>query len=144
MKLSRKRKNYSWLVCFALILSLLTPFSAHAANDIYNATPLKSGQSISSAIAAGQPVWFKLDPSSDVGKNSHITVTAEGDSDPYITVYPDINSAIANSTYSEYNQQYNSVNFPIAWKGPYYIKIEADYDGTFTVGGNLPTRNQRK
>ncbi|MFB3170055.1 Ig-like domain-containing protein [Neobacillus sp. 179-C4.2 HS] len=135
MKLSRKRKNYSWLVCFALILSLLTPFSAHAANDIYNATPLKSGQSISSAIAAGQPVWFKLDPSSDVGKNSHITVTAEGDSDPYITVYPDINSAIANSTYSEYNQQYNSVNFPIAWKGPYYIKIEADYDGTFTVGG---------
>jgi cell wall-associated protease len=135
LKLSRKRKNYIWLVCFVLILSLLTPFNAHAANDIYNATPLKPGQSISGDITAGQTIWFKLDPSSSVGKYSHIAVTIEGDSDPYITVYPDINSAKANSTYSEYNQQYYSVNFPIAWQGPYYIKIEANFDGAFTVGG---------
>jgi Zn-dependent metalloprotease/subtilisin family serine protease len=86
---------------------------------------------------AGEVKWFKIDPKSALAKNSHIKFSVSGDSDSYISVFRDETSADQGDTLPAYKNQINEIDFPLAWDGPLYVKVESKGIGVFTIN-NVP------
>jgi Zn-dependent metalloprotease/subtilisin family serine protease len=80
----------------------------------------------------GQEKWFKIDPSSVISDKSHILFEVSG-IDATITVYPSFEHADKAVTYSQFTDVPQAVEFPIAWEGPYYVKVTANEAGDFEL-----------
>ncbi|WP_438825567.1 M4 family metallopeptidase [Neobacillus vireti] len=83
---------------------------------------------------AGEIKWFKIDPSKALTESSHITFST-GDFPSLITVYQDYTRANQGEAY--YENVDSTVDFPLSWTGPYYIKVEALQAGDFSLS-NTP------
>jgi Zn-dependent metalloprotease/subtilisin family serine protease len=82
---------------------------------------------------AGDVKWFKIDPKSALEKNSHIKFSVSGDYDSYISVFRDQTSADQGDADPVYKNKINEVDFPLAWDGPVYVKVEGTGIGVFTI-----------
>ncbi|MED5073036.1 M4 family metallopeptidase [Anoxybacillus geothermalis] len=83
------------------------------------------------ASQEGDVFWLKIQPAADHLKQAtHLVVQAEG---AQITLYPSWNDALGDATYPPYKDQEEMAAIPLAWKGPYYVKVTAKQQGTITV-----------
>ncbi|PGS51611.1 M4 family metallopeptidase [Bacillus sp. AFS041924] len=83
----------------------------------------------------GESKWFKLDPHSAFGPNSHINFTIDGapnGAGPLITVYRDKKSAEAGKAYFNYRENPNYLLYPLSNDSIIYIKVESTKGGKFT------------
>jgi len=82
--------------------------------------------------SVGDVKWFKIDPSSVVFEQSHISIEVAG-VDSLITIYPSLEQAEKGLTYFGYTDVYQYIEFPIAWEGPYYIRVVSENEGNFKL-----------
>ncbi|XXM72899.1 S8 family serine peptidase [Lysinibacillus sphaericus] len=75
--------------------------------------------------------WFKVTPSAeDIGNFTHFRVNLQSQEEVTITVYTSLDKAISNEAFDRYRgysyaDEAASIDFPLAWTGPYYIKAES-------------------
>ncbi|PGL71098.1 M4 family metallopeptidase [Bacillus sp. AFS055030] len=84
----------------------------------------------------GEIKWFKVNPHSAFGPNSHINFTIKGDHGdgygPLITVYRDKKSAEAGKAYFNYKENPDHILYPLSNDSTIYIKVESVKGGLFT------------
>ncbi|QWC22611.1 S8 family peptidase [Bacillus haikouensis] len=75
--------------------------------------------------------WYKVTPSiEDIGNFTHFRVNLQSQEEVTITVYSSFDKALANEAFDRYRGYSYSdeaalIDFPLAWTGPYYIKVES-------------------
>lgn len=131
-----KRKIHRFiglLLVFALCFSLLplTSFAGDKGNEnaTDNLTPTSKEKGRSGTFGQpGQVHWYKVIPN-EVSKSTHVELTVSSDAALNVTVYPSKERASEDDTFDQYRgitspDQPVKVDFPYAWEGPYYIKVE--------------------
>ncbi|MCY9340205.1 peptidase S8, partial [Bacillus haynesii] len=78
--------------------------------------------------------WYKINPSNqEIANYTHFRVKLKSAAELNISVYSSLENATDQQTFDRYNgYSYENnpalIDFPIAWKGPYYIKVENHHD----------------
>ncbi|UOY91150.1 peptidase S8 [Ectobacillus sp. JY-23] len=139
MMSKRMKKVYSLLICFTFILSILSPLRTAAA-PMDKAVELKFGTPATGKLKAGEEAWFKISPGKNVSTASHVFFTVSGTSTPHFTVYADLQSAQNEFTYANYENRVDGLEYPLAWTGPYYIKVVAEAAGDYTINTEAVTK----
>jgi cell wall-associated protease len=81
-----------------------------------------------------QTHWYKIDPTkSEIEDFTHLRMKLQSEKELIITVFSSLENAIDNRAFERYmGYSYTNapaiIDFPIAWVGPYYIKIESYVD----------------
>ncbi|MGD7044726.1 cell wall-binding repeat-containing protein [Jeotgalibacillus proteolyticus] len=93
---------------------------------------LTLGEPVEAGFEEGEIVhWYTIDPSEmDIEEFTHFRVKLQSEQELNITVYSSIENAVDNRAFDRYmNYSYMDepaiIDFPIAWTGPYYIKVES-------------------
>lgn len=141
----------AWVLIIALIAGFIMPQNLHAetipATSIDDAATLASGQSIDGIFEQPGVQWYKITPTQkDITEFSHIKLQLTSDQMVNVSVYSSKENAEQNYTFEQYNAGTDmspdaaTINFPIAWKGPYYVKVEyfgnIDEDGEMALADN--------
>ncbi|MHC1685801.1 MAG: S8 family serine peptidase [Clostridiaceae bacterium] len=113
--------------------------TALASNTISTAISLTPGKSYSKTVAYGDEIWFKVDPSALASSKSHIKFEVKGVS-YYISVYNSLANATKNKAHKNYLNKTSAISYPIAWIGPYYVKIKASAKGTMTIASTAEVK----
>ncbi|MES9738284.1 Ig-like domain-containing protein [Peribacillus frigoritolerans] len=139
-----KFKNVSRITAFALIFalffSLIVPLNsqAAAAAPIENVKTIKNGDTLDGKFEKPDVQWYQISPTTEeVQKFSHIEFEVNSDKILNISVYQDKEKAEkdeSNYIVSAYPDEKAVVDFPYAWEGTYYIKVE--YFGDTDDEGN--------
>lgn len=75
--------------------------------------------------------WYKIDPTkSEIEDFTHLRMKLQSEKELIITIFSSLENAIDNRAFERYmGYSYTNapaiIDFPIAWVGPYYIKIES-------------------
>ncbi|PAD86010.1 hypothetical protein CHH55_20090 [Niallia circulans] len=129
-------KKCKWKTIFALLLTVTLVLSAMPSKEILasegeiSAATLSIGKELSSSFQPDEHVkWFKIDPKSVVTKATHLEVELNSTEEMNISVYSSKDNAMSDNTFDQYNavsfmDNKGVIYFPIAWEGPYYIKVE--------------------
>jgi cell wall-associated protease len=96
--------------------------------------------------------WYKVTPSEeDIGNFTHFRIRLQSEEEVTISVYTSLDKAIHNEAFDRYrgysySDKPASIDFPLAWTGPYYIKAESypmeesseltGAHGSYTLGFN--------
>ncbi|WP_078147500.1 peptidase S8 [Exiguobacterium sp. HVEsp1] len=115
-----------------LVLSFLPPALADSGNGMTDATLLTPGEAVEFTTGT-DPVntyWFKMERVTSA--MTHMEVTFESSKLANISVYPSADMAAKDETFDRYRasatkeeeEQTAKIDFPFAWEGPYYIKVE--------------------
>ncbi|KIL51162.1 cell wall-binding repeat-containing protein [Jeotgalibacillus campisalis] len=98
---------------------------------------LSLGEPMEATFEEGEMVhWYKIDPAEmDIEEFTHYRVKLQSEQELNITVYSSIENAMDNLAFDRYmNYSYMDepaiIDFPLAWVGPYYIKVES-YGGEY-------------
>ncbi|MFJ5965770.1 S8 family serine peptidase [Bacillus sp. NPDC093026] len=148
------------LMTVILCMAVLPGYEATAVNqgtNVNEAMGLKNGETISGTLEnEKEESWYQITPSSqEVEKHTHMRISVKSKQILSVSVYPSKERAIKDDTYSRYRVDTASgeteIDFPHAWKGPYYIKVlylgseddsrDEEEDATYTIGykgANLP------
>ncbi len=125
------KKVFISLIIFSMFFSLINqPIVLAAGSDPKNASEIKIGDVIQTPIEKEQPLWFKITPTSSViAEKSHLILETRGNLDTGITFYSDLQNALENKSYyvDDDNGERGNAKLivPLAWKGPFYIKLES-------------------
>lgn len=92
---------------------------------------------------AGDIKWFKVDPHSAFGPNSHINFSVKSDTYSYITIYRDKKSAEAGKSYVTHREHFPESLFPLSNDTPIYVKVESSMPGLITFNSE-PVYHQPK
>jgi pimeloyl-ACP methyl ester carboxylesterase len=144
------KKSMTFFIAAILLIMTTLPnlaaanrFDEQAAGDTAeSAIELKIGQSITGTIRDSKtPVWFKVTPSStEIFQKTHLNVETTGSLDTVITFYKNLGDAKANKAVykdDDTGEGYNAkITVPIAWEGPYYMKVTANRAGNFDLVGS--------
>lgn len=103
-----------------------------AASTPSDAISLKANESYTKEVTSGEEIWFKIDPSEIVNSKTHIRFEVVGIS-YYLSIYNNIDNANNDKTHSNYLNKSSYISYPIAWVGPYYVKIKAASSGNMTL-----------
>jgi cell wall-associated protease len=129
-------KKRKWKTLFALLLTVTLVLSAMPSKEILasegeiSADTLSIGKELFSSFQPDEYVkWFKIDPKSVVTKATHLEVELNSTEEMNISVYSSKDNAMSDNTFDRYNavsfmDNKGVIYFPIAWEGPYYIKVE--------------------
>lgn len=121
----------------ALIFGQLPLPKTMAAEDSVpnNETTLTSASPVEASFQSDDEVhWYKVNPSNqEIANYTHFRVKLKSDAELNISVYSSLENATGHQTFDRYNgYSYENnpalIDFPIAWKGPYYIKVENHHD----------------
>ncbi|MBR6158843.1 MAG: peptidase S8 [Lachnospiraceae bacterium] len=113
-------------------------FAVNAASTMEpgNAIKLNVGGSISRNVSSGDVIWVKVKAGNYAKKKTHIKVSVSGVT-ANISGFYNLDNAKSGSTFSEYKNIKDSLQFPIAWKSSfYYFKIVAQGSGNLKVIGS--------
>lgn len=132
------KRTMMWLVAFVLILSFALPNVQVAKAvettdvDLKAAQVLTDGQTLEQLFTEVGQNWFTYTPTAaDIQKHSHVKLTLKSDYILNVTVYSSAEKAKDNKPFDQYIASSVDgkaiIQFPYAWEGPYYIKVE--YDG---------------
>ena len=101
-------------------------------NTPATAISLTAGGNYTRTVKSGQELWFKLDPSKLIITKTHIKFEVKGIS-YFESIYNSIENAKTNKTHTDYLNKSSYILYPIAWQGPYYVKIKAASNGSMTI-----------
>lgn len=132
------KRTIMWLVTFVLILSFALPNVQVAKAvettdvDLNAAQVLTDGQTLEQQFTEVGQSWFTYTPTAkDIKQHSHVKLTLKSDYILNITVYSSAETAKDNKPFDQYISSSVDgkavIQFPYAWEGPYYIKVE--YNG---------------
>jgi cell wall-associated protease len=140
MKKKKGSKITGLLLILMLFCSIFQPVYAYAEDPgSINAAKrlVKNQEYLSSFNEAEQVHWFKIDSIyEDMKESSHYRIQFSSEREMNISVYPSLERANSDDTYESYRgysmlNETSEIDFPLAWTGPYYIKIEY-YGAEFT------------
>ncbi|MGR3207576.1 S8 family serine peptidase [Bacillus glycinifermentans] len=119
-----------FILMFALIFGQL-PIGKAAADGPVDETVLAIADPVKAGFKeSDQAHWYKIDPSEkDVADFTHFRIKLQSDQELNISVYSSLENATDGQTFDRYNgfsyaKNPAAIDFPIAWKGPYYVKVE--------------------
>ncbi len=129
---ARFKQLVAMVTVLVLVLSFLPPALADSGNGMTNATLLTPGEAVEFTTGT-DPVntyWFKMER--ETSAMTHMEVTFESSKLANISVYPSADMAAKDETFDRYRasatkeeeEQTAKIEFPFAWEGPYYIKVE--------------------
>ena len=141
MKSKKLSKIAVWLVMFTLVFGFALPqkYSADTlpATSIDEATAITDNNQINGDFELPGTHWYKITPTKEqISKYSHMKLTLNSDQVINLSVYSSKEKAIADDTFEQYTTgtipgEATTIQFPFAWEGPYYIKVE--YNGMVDV-----------
>ncbi|MGI2326722.1 cell wall-binding repeat-containing protein [Planococcus sp. YIM B11945] len=128
------------IISFILLVSILGVLpakqTANAANQV-DAEVLTEGKGLSGTISEDATErWYQIDVTPEqVEQYSHFDISLESDQELTYAVYSSAERAAIDQTFDHYRNysyldQTASIQFPISWDGPYYIKVSS-YNGGF-------------
>jgi cell wall-associated protease len=128
-----------FVLIFALIFSLVPQNSqAAAVTPIENVNTIKNGDTLDGKFEKPGVQWYQISPTQEeIQKFSHIEFEVNSDKILNISVYQDKEKAEkdeSNYFVSSYPDEKAVVDFPYAWEGTYYVKVE--YFGDTDDEGN--------
>jgi len=115
------------------LANLLTTLAPSSPATAISLTP---GKSYTKEVKSGEELWFKVDPSKSINTKTHIKFEVKGAS-YYESIYNSIDNAKKNKTHSDYLNKSSYISYPIAWVGPYYVKVKAASSGSMTLSSTL-------
>ncbi|MDE4085325.1 cell wall-binding repeat-containing protein [Planococcus maritimus] len=102
------------------------------AEDLVDADVLEQGDDVSDTFSAeDNEHWYKIDVDpAQVAAHTHFEVSLQSDDELTFTVYPDAERATADQPFDPFSnysfaEMKSTVKFPIAWEGPYYVKVSS-------------------
>ncbi|WP_311735995.1 Ig-like domain-containing protein [Peribacillus frigoritolerans] len=140
MKFKNVSRITACALIFALIFSLMVPLNsqAAAATPIENVKAIKNGDTLDGKFEKPDVQWYQISPTTEeVQKFSHIEFEVNSDKILNISLYQDKEKAEkdeSNYIVSSYPDEKAVVDFPYAWEGTYYVKVE--YFGDTDDEGN--------
>ncbi|MFS0766120.1 Ig-like domain-containing protein [Peribacillus phoenicis] len=140
MKFKNVSRITACVLIFTLIFSLMVPLNsqAAAATPIENVKTIKNGDTLDGKFEKPDVQWYQISPTTEeVQKFSHIEFEVNSDKVLNISVYQDKEKAEkdeSNYIVSSYPDEKAVVDFPYAWEGTYYVKVE--YFGDTDDEGN--------
>ncbi|KRF65959.1 hypothetical protein ASG99_17790 [Bacillus sp. Soil768D1] len=142
MKFKNVSRFTAFVLIFALIFSLMVPQKFQAApnpvSPIENVKPIKNGDTLDGKFEKPDVHWYQIKPTQEeIQKFSHIEFEVNSDKILNISVYQDKEKAEkdeSNYWVSAYPDEKAVVDFPYAWEGTYYVKVE--YFGEMDEEGN--------
>ncbi|MEK1831936.1 hypothetical protein AAAC51_32730 [Priestia megaterium] len=122
----------AFALMFTLCFSQLGLLKTQAAgNPPANEKTLSIGKAAKGTFTEPEQThWYKINPSKqDVAKFSHYRIKLQSDDEVNITVYSSLENAKNNVAFDRYmgysyKDEPAQLDFPIAWTGPYYVKVE--------------------
>ncbi|MFE5431276.1 Ig-like domain-containing protein [Peribacillus simplex] len=140
MKFKNVSRITAYVLIFALIFSLMVPLNSQAAavTPIENVKTIKNGDTLDGKFEKPDVQWYQISPTTEeIQKFSHIEFEVNSDKILNISVYQDKEKAEkdeSNYFVSSYPDEKAVVDFPYAWEGTYYVKVE--YFGDTDDEGN--------
>ncbi|MDM5292829.1 Ig-like domain-containing protein [Peribacillus simplex] len=140
MKFKNVSRFTAFVLIFALIFSLMVPLNSQAATatPIENVKTIKNGDNLDGKFEKPDVQWYQITPTKeDIQKFSHAEFEVNSDKVLNISVYQDKEKAEkdeSNYLVSSYPDEKAVVDFPYAWGGTYYVKVE--YFGDTDDEGN--------
>ncbi|AXN38451.1 S8 family peptidase [Peribacillus butanolivorans] len=142
MKFKSVSRFTAFVLIFALIFSLMVPQKSQAApnpvSPIENVKPIKNGDTLVGKFEKPDVQWYQIKPTEEeIQKFSHIEFEVNSEQILNISVYQDKEKAEqdeSNYMASAYPDEKAVVDFPYAWEGTYYVKVE--YFGEMDEEGN--------
>ncbi|MCK1994847.1 Ig-like domain-containing protein [Peribacillus muralis] len=139
MKLNNASRLTVFVLIFALIFSLMIPQNSHAATtSIENVKTIKNGDTLDGKFEKPDVHWYQITPTAEEDqKFSHVEFEVDSDKILNISVYPSKEKAEkdeSNYWFSSYPDEKAVIDFPYAWEGTYYVKVE--YLGETDEEGN--------
>ncbi|MEH7326158.1 peptidase S8 [Priestia megaterium] len=122
----------AFALMFTLCFSQLGLLKTQAAgNPPANEKTLSIGKAAKGTFTEPEQThWYKINPSKqEVAKFSHYRIKLQSDDEVNITVYSSLENAKNNVAFDRYmgysyKDEPAQLDFPIAWTGPYYVKVE--------------------
>ncbi|RPJ95900.1 peptidase S8 [Rummeliibacillus sp. TYF005] len=137
MKMKNTSKIAIWMLIFALVFGFTLPQKYYAdtlpTTSIEDATSVTDSNQIDGVFESPGIHWYKITPTKEqISKYSHIKLTLNSDQVINLSVYSSKEKALADDTFEQYTTgtipgEATTIQFPYAWDGPYYIKVE--YNG---------------
>ncbi|WP_285769013.1 Ig-like domain-containing protein [Peribacillus sp. SI8-4] len=129
MKLSHVSRLTAFVLIFALIFSLMVPQNSHAATaSIENVKTIKNGDTLDGKFDKPDVQWYQINPTAEeIQKFSHVEFEVSSDKILNISVYQNKEKAEKDESdywYSSYPDEKAVIDFPYAWEGTYYVKVE--------------------
>ncbi|MDQ0881889.1 Ig-like domain-containing protein [Peribacillus sp. V2I11] len=140
MKFKNVSRITACALIFTLIFSLMVPLNSKAAavTPIENVKTIKNGDTLDGKFEKPDVQWYEISPTTEeIQKFSHIEFEVNSDKILNISVYQDKEKAEkdeSNYSVSSYPDEKAVVDFPYAWEGTYYVKVE--YFGDTDDEGN--------
>ncbi|MFJ7747711.1 S8 family serine peptidase [Peribacillus sp. NPDC097295] len=149
MNVKRVSRFTVCVLIFSLIFGLMIPQKSQAATgetSIEEAKTIKNGDTLEGKFENVGTQWFQITPTKEeIEKFSHIEFEVNSDRILNISVYADKEKAEndeGNYWTSSYPDEKAIVDFPYAWEGPYYVKVEY-FGETDDEGNPLPEENNK-
>ncbi|MGE8204651.1 S8 family serine peptidase [Heyndrickxia sp. NPDC080065] len=154
MKIKKLSSITAVVLIFALIFGFIIPqkflADTYPVTSIDEATTIATGQSIEGSFETPDVRWYKISPTNnDITNFSHMKLEVKSNQMINVSVYSSKENAKQDKTFEQYIAGTNmepqspdaTINFPYAWDGPYYIKVEyfgdVDYE-EYPPGIDLP------
>ena len=140
MKFKNVSRFTAFVLIFALIISLMVPLNSQAATatPIENVKTIKNGDTLDGKFEKPDVQWYQITPTKEeIKKFSHIEFEVNSDKILNISVYQDKEKAEkdeSNYLVSSKPDEKAVIDFPYAWEGTYYVKVE--YFGETDDEGN--------
>ena len=149
MNVKRVSRFTVCVLIFSLIFGLMIPQRSQAATgetSIEEAKTIKNGDTLEGNFDNVGTQWFQITPTKEeIEKFSHIEFEVNSDRILNISVYADKDKAEndeGNYWTSSYPEEKAIIDFPYAWEGPYYVKVEY-FGETDNEGNPLPEENNK-
>lgn len=146
MKNKRIISLFAILLAFVFIFSNATAGTVFAAATADKAETLTNGKAINSSFGKDEYVkWFKITPTTDtIKKFTHLEFTLKSKQEMNISIYSSLENAKLGNRFDQYNsysydQKPAVINFPLAWNGTYYVKVEYYSDEVIEEGEGVET-----
>ncbi|WJV19301.1 S8 family serine peptidase [Rossellomorea marisflavi] len=136
-----RKKLIKSLLALIVIFSVCLPQLPQAnAATVIEELPLAMSELTEGSFTGDDHVqWYKITPGNDtIEQFTHLRIKLESQSEVNMSVYSSLENATDDNTFEQYrgysyDQETASIDFPISWVGPYYIKLESyveeDEDG---------------
>ncbi|MDV7766262.1 S8 family peptidase [Peribacillus sp. CSMR9] len=140
MKFKNVSRFTAFVLIFALIISLMVPLNSQAATatPIENVKTIKNGDTLDGKFEKPDVQWYQITPTKEeIKKFSHAEFEVNSDKILNISVYQNKEKAEkdeSNYLVSSKPDEKAVIDFPYAWEGTYYVKVE--YFGETDDEGN--------
>ncbi|MGP1906990.1 cell wall-binding repeat-containing protein [Metabacillus sp. JX24] len=128
------KRTISSLMALAMIFSLFfsqAPAASAAAVVPEEEALLPIGTPVEGLFEADETAkWYMIDPSAaEVKDFTHLRVKMQSELEMNITVYSSLENAVDNRAFDRYMgysfaEEPVQIDFPVAWSGPFYVKVE--------------------